>query len=290
MSWPCRINRVRDHVREHLAEPLGLDDLARVAHSSRFHFARLFRAHTGETLTHFVQRARLERAATLMRSSPRMSLLEIALAVGFGSASDFSRVFKQHHGLAPSQWDRRSRLHDVVPGFADGLDEARRTCPPLRPRAARHPACRLAYVRVATPFLDTALLEEGYAQLCGWFEQQGVDWRQQPLLGMSWDNPETTPLDQVRFDLGFSLPDGLRASGPIAERVLPAVRSVDVHVEGHLGHIALAWEELYERWLPASTHEPADLPGIKRFRQRPDQLGWHRFDLDCSIALSRDSQ
>ncbi|MCA9705095.1 MAG: AraC family transcriptional regulator [Myxococcales bacterium] len=289
-SWSSRIERVRDHVREHLAEPLGLDELARVAHSSRFHFARLFRAHTGETLTHFVQRARLERAATLMRSSPELSLLEIALMVGFGSASDFSRVFRQHHGVAPSQWDRRSRLHDVLPGFADGLDQARKTCPPLRPRLARHPAVRLAYVRVATPFLDEALLAQGYAELCAWFERHGVDWRRQPLLGMSWDNPETTPLEQVRFDLGLGLPDGLRADGELGELALPAVRSVDVHVQGSRGHIALAWELLYDRWLPARAHEPADLPGIKRFVRRPDELGWHQFDLDCSIALQRDSQ
>ena len=290
MSWPSRINRVRDHVREHLAAPLSLEDLAKVAHSSRFHFARLFKAHTGETLTHFVQRARLERAATLMRSSPDSSLLEIALEVGFGSASDFSRIFKRHHGMAPSQWDRRSRLHDALPGYTDHLVQARETCPPLEARLARHPACRFAYVRVATPFLDVDVLQAGFEQVCAWFEAQGVDWRQRPMLGMSWDNPETTPLHQVRFDLGFTLPEGLRASGEIAERALPAVQSVDVRVQGTLGHIALAWEHLYDEWLPANAHELADLPGIKRFVRRPDELGWQRFDLACSIALQRDSQ
>ncbi|MEM7156830.1 MAG: AraC family transcriptional regulator [Myxococcota bacterium] len=290
MSWPSRINRVRDHVREHLAEPLGLEELARVAHSSRFHFARLFKAHTGETLTHFVQRARLERAATLMRSSPEQSLLQIALEVGLGSASDFSRIFKRHHGIAPSQWDRRSRLHDVLPGYTDHLAQARESCPPLRPRVVRHAACRFAYVRVATPFLDAGLLQQGYERVCRWFEAHGVDWRDRPMLGMSWDNPETTPLHQVRFDLGFTLPEGLRASGEVGERALPAMRSVDVRVQGSLGHIALAWEHLYDEWLPAHSPEPVDLPGIKRFHRRPDELGWQRFDLDCCIALHRDSQ
>lgn len=285
MSWPSRILRVQDHVRSHLDDPLALDDLARIAHASRFHFARMFKAHTGETLARFVQRARLERAATLMRASPEQSLLEVALAVGFGSASDFSRVFKQHHGVAPSRWDRRSRLHDVLPGFADGLEEARETCPPLHPRIVEHPACRLAYVRVATPFLDVGLLQEGYTTLCSWLDRHGVDWRSEQLLGMSWDNPETTPLDRVRFDLGFPLPKGLRVAGELGERSLPAMRSVDVHVRGHLGHIALAWEHLYERWLPRSGREPADLPGLKRFRRRPDEIGWHQHDLDCCIAL-----
>ena len=45
-----RINRVIFHIEAHLGEPLRLDDLARVAHFSPFHFHRIFAAFTGESL------------------------------------------------------------------------------------------------------------------------------------------------------------------------------------------------------------------------------------------------
>lgn len=280
------MRRVQDHVRQNLHGDLGLEALAEIAGASRFHFARLFKAHTGETLNHFVRRARLERAATVMRSRPERSLLDVALEAGFGSAADFSRVFRQHFGVTPSDWDRVRRLEEVIDGYEDGLAAARKTCPPFLPEIRTHPACRLAYVRVATPFLDADLLDAGYRTLTKWFDAKGVVWASRPLVGMSWDQPETAPLDQIRFDLAIPLPEGLHADGPVSELSLPTIRSVDLRVDGELPHIALAWEHLYETWLPDSGEEPADLPGMKRFRRRPEELGWFRVDLDCCIALT----
>lgn len=281
-----RVQRVQDHVRRNLHEDLKLEDLADVAHMSRFHFARVFKSQTGETLNRFVRRARLEHAARLMRARPERSLLDVALDSGFGSAQDFSRVFRQHFGIAPSSWDRVSRIDALLPGYEDGLVAARETCPPFHPVVREHAAVRLAYVRVATPFLGEEILDAGYRTLTDWFDAHGVDWASRPLLGMSWDQPETTPLEKVRFDLAIPLPEGLRADGRVQERALPRIRSVDLRVDGTLGHLALAWEHLYDVWLPCTQEEPADLPGMKRFRRRPEELGsWSRVDLDCCIAL-----
>ena len=58
-----RVNRVIFHVERHLGEPLHLEELARVACFSPFHFHRIFAAFTGEPLAAFIRRLRLERAA-----------------------------------------------------------------------------------------------------------------------------------------------------------------------------------------------------------------------------------
>lgn len=285
-SYARRVHRVMDHVRNHLDADLSLETLARIAHFSPFHFHRVFKAQTGQTLTAFTQRARLERAAYLMKSSPERPLGSIALELGFSAQSDFTRVFRRHYGVAPSKWDRVSRLdpQHVRSDFEEALRAARAAGPPMTARVLDHPACRLAYVRMQTPFLGE-ILRAGYQRLTAWLEARAIDWRTRPLLGLSWDNYETTPLDQVRFDFGFSVPDTIIADGEVGIQELPAVRAVDVHCHGPLVRIALAWQYLFEEWLPASRYEPADLPGIKRFRHRPDELGWDRWDLDCSIAI-----
>lgn len=286
MDWQRRVEQVQDHIRRHLDAELGLEALAAVAGASRFHFARRFRAETGETLNHFVQRARLERAANLMKARPERRLIDVALEAGFGSDSDFSRVFRQHYGVAPSAWDRKQSLQASLPNYEDHLAAARATCPPLSVEVRAHEELRLAYVRVATPFADTNLLEAGFRELTGWFEAAGVDWRKRPFLAMSWDQPETTPLDQVKCDLCIPLPAGLPASGAVSERRIPAHRAAHVHVDGELPHTAVAWEYLYDTWLPRTGEEPADLPAMKRFHRRPDELGWFRLDVDCCLPLS----
>ncbi len=286
-GYTRRVNRVMDHVRNNLDGDLSLDALAKVAHFSPYHFHRIFRATTGETLVQFIQRSRLERAAYLMKASPDRELGSIALDVGFSAQSDFSRVFKRRYSIAPSAWDRHSRLDDTgIDDFEDSVASARAEGPEPVARVVEHPACRLAYIRMNTPFMGD-VLQRGYAELTRWLDERNVDWRTSQLLGMSWDNFETTPLDQVRFDFGFAGSPDIVADGTIGIQELPAVRAADVHCRGPLSRIAVAWDYLYNEWLPASDYEPDDLPGIKRFRTRPDELGWDQWDVDCSIAIRR---
>jgi AraC family transcriptional regulator len=60
LEYEKRANRVIDHIRDHLGEALSLAELARVAAFSPFHFHRVFKALTHETLFGYVQRLRIE--------------------------------------------------------------------------------------------------------------------------------------------------------------------------------------------------------------------------------------
>jgi AraC family transcriptional regulator len=97
---PRRIRRVTDYIRANLAADLAIADLAQQAGLSSFHFARVFRRETGETPHGFVSRLRLEEAARLLRAT-RQTVLQIAIAVGFESASHFSVQFKRGYGMTP---------------------------------------------------------------------------------------------------------------------------------------------------------------------------------------------
>ena len=66
LTYVDRVNRAIDFILQNLAEPLKLDDVARAAHFSPFHFHRVFRSLVGETLNNFVKRVRLERALYLL--------------------------------------------------------------------------------------------------------------------------------------------------------------------------------------------------------------------------------
>jgi len=280
-QYTVRVHALMDHVRAHLDQDLNLDALAKRAGFSPFHFHRVFKATTGETLAQFTRRARLERAAYLMKGAPSRSLASIAVESGFASHSDLSRAFTRVYGLAPSRWDRKRRL-DAVP--EDRPEPRAPPDPPFSAQLRSHGACRLAYVRMQTWFVGDAL-PRGFAKLTAWLQARDVDWRSTTLHGLSWDNYATTPLEKVRFDFGFPVPPHVHAEGEIGIHELPAVRAVDVHCRGSLQRIADAWDYLYDDWLPNSGYQPADLPGIKRFRTGPDVLGWNEWDLDCSIAV-----
>lgn len=102
-----RIGRALDLIRSAYAEPLAVDDMARAAGMSRYHFSRLFRSQTGVSPYRFLQDTRVERAAELLRAG-RRSVTEVALSVGFRDLGRFGRAFRRRHGCAPSEATRRA--------------------------------------------------------------------------------------------------------------------------------------------------------------------------------------
>ena len=95
-----RLRRVLDYMAAHLETDVSLDDLARVANLSPFHFSRVFAAAMGMPPHRYLSRLRLERAKTLLALGA-MSITEIALTCCFSSQSNFTRAFQRATGTTP---------------------------------------------------------------------------------------------------------------------------------------------------------------------------------------------
>jgi AraC-like DNA-binding protein len=100
-----RMLRARDAIDRDFAEPLDVATLARVAHVSPAHFSRTFRRTFGETPHRYLQRRRIERAMALLRTTD-LSVVDVALAVGFSSHGTFSRTFRDLLGTSPTGYRR----------------------------------------------------------------------------------------------------------------------------------------------------------------------------------------
>jgi AraC-like DNA-binding protein len=109
-----RLKRVIEYVDLHLSDKIRLADLAALAGLSRMHFASQFRAATGLRPHEFLLRRRVRRAEALLRDST-MTIVEIALTVGFQTQAHFTTVFKRFVGYTPRNWRLTSQLPDVPP-------------------------------------------------------------------------------------------------------------------------------------------------------------------------------
>ena len=105
---PRALRRVRAYIDENVGRPISLEDLANVAGVSRFHFARQFRASTGESPMGFVLRARIERGKVRLRERD-VTVSRIATELGFADQSHFTRTFRRLVGTSPKRFaDRRN--------------------------------------------------------------------------------------------------------------------------------------------------------------------------------------
>lgn len=98
-----RLERVLDHVDAHLSSSTSLVDLAAIAGLSRMYFASQFRVATGLRPHEFLLRRRIRSAEKLMAETS-MTIVEIALAVGFQTQAHFTTVFKRFAGSTPHRW------------------------------------------------------------------------------------------------------------------------------------------------------------------------------------------
>ncbi len=85
-----------------LEEPLDQEELARLVGLSRRQLERLFAAHLRRTPARFYLELRLERARRLLYQTD-MSIIDVALACGFVSASHFSKCYRQMYGRTPRE-------------------------------------------------------------------------------------------------------------------------------------------------------------------------------------------
>lgn len=95
------IRAALDFMNAHLADPIGLPEMAAAAHSSPSHLSRLFTAELGHGPTIHLRHLRLDHAAALLRSG-HANVTEAAFACGYQSLGQFSRAFAEHHGHPPS--------------------------------------------------------------------------------------------------------------------------------------------------------------------------------------------
>jgi AraC family transcriptional regulator len=110
-NW--RLKRVLQYVDDHLAAKITLQNLAMVAGLSRMHFAAQFRAAMGMRPHEYLLKRRIERAEELLKQA-EVSLVDIALTVGFQTQAHFTTVFKRFAGDTPYQW-RCAYLAQVTP-------------------------------------------------------------------------------------------------------------------------------------------------------------------------------
>jgi AraC family transcriptional regulator len=99
-----RVNKILIFIDENLDNDLSLETIASIGFYSPFHLHRLFKAITNETLNSYITRKRIEKTASLLIHRKETTVTEISMQHGFNSNSSFTRTFKKHYGVSPTEF------------------------------------------------------------------------------------------------------------------------------------------------------------------------------------------
>jgi AraC family transcriptional regulator len=285
--------RVLLHIQSHLDEALPLEELAKVACFSPFHFHRLFRAMVGESVKEYVRRLRLERAAFRLTSSGR-SVVTIAFDAGYDTHESFTRAFRQMFGVSPS--DYRKRGHGKIsPAVSEtsAIPTWERKClnntvsggETVEVRVEKRKPMRVAFVRHVGPYGDCG---KAWEKLCAFAAQQGWLGPDALTIGISHDDPDVTAPDKLRYDACLPVDDGFVATGEIGvQEIAGGEYAVATHRGPH-SNLEQTYRCLFREWLPESRRELRSVPGFEIYRNDPCTTPPEHLVTDIYLPLEAD--
>jgi AraC family transcriptional regulator len=261
-----RIESAVRYLVQNLDEPIDLRDLADRVCLSRFHFHRVFQALAGETVGELVRRLRLERAAIGLRTS-RTPITELAFEAGYATHEAFIRAFRAAFHCTPSAM-RRHKIYDGHLPTPNGVHYG--VCAQIRFVASRGETTMKVEIRQCEPRKAVCMSHQGpyfmigqtFGRLGEWFAETGVD--AGARLGLFYDDPDTTPVAELRSDAGAFVPDDFVISDPRVHviEVTGGTYAVATHVGPYDG-LPNAWCEMVGKWLPTSGYAFGDSPSFE---------------------------
>lgn len=237
----ARLHRALEFMERHLGSRIGAREIANAACYSERHFLRLFRQIFGESLYEHLQRARMNRAATLL-CFDSLSVSEIAATVGYDNHSAFSRAFFKQFHKSPREFRERTREKMI------------RRPPPFSVREVHMPAVRIAFLRHTGHPADSL---PTWIRLLTWAWRQGLLQNPSVYPISIYFDPTDCPSHLNRCDVAITLPhDFTFRRGPVAIREIPDGLILAHDFRGTISGLEKRWDFYVEQWLPRSPWRP----------------------------------
>lgn len=268
--WQARLDRAAALLSERLDNPPSLNELAAAAAVSPYHFHRIWRALTNETVGETVLRLRLEASQALLQARDA-SVAETAMAVGFGTPQSFARAFRRHTGLTPSEHRARS-TSGAEPSRQDMKVEIER----------RGEILVVALRRVGKPYAN---LNATFGQVWSWAEATNLIHQLVGIYGIPLDDPISVPEGELRYDASLAL-GVATAPEPFHVVGLPAGDYARARHTGSYDGLEAATQALVCDWLLRSGHEPVDFPIVHHFLNDPDHTPVNELATDILLPVA----
>lgn len=100
-----RFELIFKYIDSNYTKKISTKELSNIIHISPYHFCRIFKQMTGKTTTDYINGIRLEKAVNYLNKYD-LNITEIALRCGFDNINYFSRVFRKHYNISPTEFKK----------------------------------------------------------------------------------------------------------------------------------------------------------------------------------------
>ncbi|MCB9866110.1 MAG: AraC family transcriptional regulator [Phycisphaerales bacterium] len=287
-DYQQRMLRVLVFIQQHLDEALRLEDLAGVANFSPFHFHRIFRGMVGETVMEHIRRLRLERAAQRLRQGAQ-PVTRLAFEAGYETHEAFTRAFSRLFGMPPSEYRERNtllpadrRVHYRSDGQLSDFEPVFRGESAMQVTVKKLEPIRVAFMRHVGPYMEVGAT---WSKFCAWAGMRGLFGPQSRILGLSYDDPDVTPADKLRYDACLTVGPQFQPEGEVGVQDIPGGDYAMAVHRGPYEKLSETYAALCGEWLPRSGREVRTAPAIEMYLNNPQDTAPEELVTEVYVPL-----
>jgi AraC family transcriptional regulator len=283
------LNNAIEYIEDNLNLTIDIDEVAKVAFTSRYHFQRMFHALTGFTLTEYIRNRRLTLAGEELFSK-NAKITEIAIKYGYESPDAFTKAFQRLHGVTPSKIKKGNVRLKAFPKLSFQIS-IKGECE-MDYRIAEKNEFRIFGVDFLTTTVDNALYKE-IPEFCDKIWDDGTHLKINEFLGYSkmhmlhgihYDFKED---GSRRYMMGWEVPEtGVSKEYKILD--IPACTWVAFEAKGIMPQnlvIQDVWKRIYSEWFPSSRFEQVKGPCIEKYFWDDDK--YEKYTCEVWIPIKR---
>ncbi|MEO1259061.1 MAG: AraC family transcriptional regulator [Bacteroidota bacterium] len=248
-----KMSDVENFVRQHLDKKLSVDGLAEVAFLSPFHFHRVFKAMTGESVHEFVTRIRMEQAGQKLKFTTQ-KIGDIAFSVGYENPETFNRAFLKYYGVPPRNF--RKNQKELVEKRIDKIVKERIVAQLIPVEIKKMESIKVAFLEHK-----------------GAYRNVGATWmkliQQLPThypvksIGISYNDPHLTDPSLIRYDACVIVDEKINIPEHIPVKKIGGGWFASTVHKGPYERLDETYHLLYGLWLSTSSYELRDVPPME---------------------------
>ncbi len=275
-------NRAIQFVENNLDKKILLKDVAKEAFLSEYHFHRIFKSLTGETVKDFSIRLKIERAAIRLKHS-KVEIGQIAFENGYKNHETFTRSFKEYFQLTPQEY--RDSIQQITIRKQTDYRNKEISLEKLRiaePTIKHLPNLNLAYIRHTGSYEKVA---SSFPRLMIWAATQFILKLKPTTLGIVHDNPDLTDEENIRFDACVVVNKAIKPKGEIGYKKIECGKFAVFRYQGAYDNFYTVYDYIYNVCLYDKGWELADKPAIEWYIKFPPFTKPENYVMDFCVPI-----
>lgn len=276
-----RIQRVINHIQNNIDQPLKIQELANMSFYSQFHFHRIMRSYLGEPLGEYIKRKRLETAVFLLKITDK-KIAEISMKVGYENTPSFNKAFKQHFGISPTEY-RSDSMRELEFNFNNNKYYIMKNLKSAQPKIKTIKPEKVIYTTELGDYNVSA--GKAWTRISEFAQKKRLFGFRTKFYGISYDDPDVTPADKLRYDACMTVSKKVEAEGDIGVKELPGGKyAIFLHL-GPYDQLKSSYDYIFGKWVIENNIELSNAPCMEKYLNNAEKTKPEKLKTEIMIPM-----